>query len=141
MNNKTLFLAWITSIIATLGSLYLSEIKGFNPCTLCWYQRILMYPQVIILGIAFYKGDHRVWGYTLPMSLLGWAIALYHYIIQKSPKPLEFAACSVDVPCSGQYINWFGFITIPFLSFTAFTIISICMFILYKKNKKEEKES
>src|SRR5690606_30061307 len=109
MTNRLLLFAWCTANIAMLGSLYLSEIMGFVPCTLCWYQRILMYPLVILLGIAAFREDKTVYLYTLPFSLLGAAIALYHYITQKSPVISEIAACNTDIPCSGEYINWFGF--------------------------------
>lgn len=141
MNNKILLFAWCIANIAMLGSLYLSEIMGFVPCTLCWYQRILMYPLVILLGIAAFREDKTIYIYTLPSSLLGAAIALYHYITQKLPVLSEIAACSTDTPCSGEYINWFGFITIPFLSLVAFIIISVLMFMLYKQNKSKEDEA
>lgn len=133
MMNKSLLLAWITSIIAMGGSLFFSEQMGFIPCTLCWYQRILMYPLVILLGIAFYKSDKKIYQYILPISLIGMAMSSYHYALQKIPAMQEFHTCTSDVPCSGQYINWFGFVTIPFLALIAFTIITISMMVLWKR--------
>lgn len=133
MVNKPLLLAWITSILAMGGSLFFSEQMGFIPCTLCWYQRILMYPLVIFLGIAFYRNDQEIHKYILPMSLVGMILSSYHYALQKIPSIHEFSVCTSGVPCSGQYINWFGFITIPFLSCIAFTIITILMIVLWKR--------
>jgi disulfide bond formation protein DsbB len=131
--NKSLLIAWIAALLATLGSLYFSEIMKFVPCTLCWYQRILMYPMAIILGIAFYKNDQRIYQYTLPLSILGFLISGYHYLHQKVPALQDASLCSSGVPCSGYYINWLGFITIPLLAFIAFAIITICLLILRSK--------
>ncbi len=119
-----LFLAWVVALTATLGSLYFSEVRGFIPCALCWYQRALMYPLVILLGVASHLEDKSVIRYTLPLSVLGGGVALYHYLIQKVPGMTGLGTCGVGVPCNAQYIDWLGFITIPFLALTAFTLIS-----------------
>lgn len=124
-------MAWLVSIIAVIGSLYFSEVQGFIPCEWCWYQRILMYPLLIILGIGFYKKDSHLPNYTLPFTVLGMGVALIHYLHQKTGFFQQTIQCSQGVPCSGQYINWFGFITIPFLSFVAFLLIT--MFIIFSK--------
>lgn len=134
MVNKSLLIPWITAIIAMSGSLFFSEQMGFVPCTLCWYQRILMYPLVLLLGIAFYRNDKEIYKYVLPISVLGVMMASYHYALQKIPAMSEFSACTNGVPCNGQYINWFGFVTIPFLSLVAFLIITIAMIIMWKRN-------
>lgn len=133
MVNKPLLLAWITSIIAMVGSLFFSERMGFIPCTLCWYQRILMYPLVVFLGIAFYRNDREIYKYMLPISIIGILMSSYHYALQKIPSMHEFSSCTSGVPCTGQYINWFGFVTIPFLALIAFIFITIMMFILWKR--------
>lgn len=133
MVNKPLLLAWITSIIAMGGSLFFSERMGFIPCTLCWYQRILMYPLVVFLGIAFYRNDREIYKYILPISIIGILMSSYHYALQKIPSMHEFSSCTSGVPCTGQYINWFGFVTIPFLALIAFIFITIMMFILWKR--------
>lgn len=137
MENKQIFLyiAWLVSMVATLGSLYFSEIRGFIPCELCWYQRIFMYPLAFILGMATFRSDFTIKKYVLPLSIIGWSISLYHYLVQKVPGFAGIRPCVNGVPCNAQYINWGGFITIPFLAFTAFTIIIICM-ILIKSSKK-----
>ena len=132
MISKSLLFAWLTSIIAMVGSLFFSERMGFVPCTLCWYQRILMYPLVLFLGLAFYRNDREIYKYVLPLSIIGMVVAGYHYALQKLPSLHEFSTCTSGVPCSGQYINWFGFVTIPFLAFIAFTLITILMLVLRK---------
>ncbi|MFJ7970018.1 disulfide oxidoreductase [Psychrobacillus sp. NPDC096389] len=133
MVNKPLLLAWVTSIIAMGGSLFFSERMGFIPCTLCWYQRILMYPLVVFLGIAFYRNDREIYKYILPISIIGILMSSYHYALQKIPSMHEFSSCTSGVPCTGQYINWFGFVTIPFLALIAFIFITIMMYILWKR--------
>lgn len=133
MMNKPLLLAWVTSLIAMGGSLFFSEQMAFIPCTLCWFQRILMYPLTIILGIAIYKNDKEIYKYVLPFSVIGIGVSSYHYLFQKVPSMDEFSACTGGVPCSGQYINWFHFVTIPFLALIAFTIITIMMLIMMKR--------
>ena len=131
-----LFAAWATSIIAMFGSLYFSEIRQYEPCLLCWYQRILMYPFAIILGIAVVKKDYRISLYTMAMSAIGAMISIYHYSLQKVPFMADNAVTCGRVPCTGQYINWLGFITIPFLALTAFIIIFTLSLIIWKKTKE-----
>lgn len=131
-----LFAAWATSIIAMFGSLYFSEIRQYEPCLLCWYQRILMYPFALILGIAVVKKDYRISLYTMAMSAIGAMISIYHYSLQKVPFMADNAVTCGRVPCTGQYINWLGFITIPFLALTAFIIIFTLSLIIWKKTKE-----
>lgn len=123
----TLYAAWIVSIVATLGSLYFSEIKGFVPCELCWFQRILMYPLCILLGIAVYNQDTGIKKYILPLSIIGGCISIFHYLTQKVPYFATLKLCAQGVPCNIAYINWLGFITIPFLALIAFLLITVLM--------------
>lgn len=131
-----LYIAWVISLTATLGSLYFSEIREFVPCELCWIQRIFMYPLTILLGIAAFTSDVRMRLYVLPLTLIGGTISLYHYLVQKVPGFADIKPCVQGVPCNIQYINWFGFVTIPFLAFTAFTLMSIVLIVLHIKLKK-----
>ncbi|MBJ7985446.1 disulfide oxidoreductase [Bacillus cereus] len=131
--NYTLYLAWIVSMIATLGSLFFSEILGFIPCELCWYQRIMMYPLCIILGIATFYNEKNIKKYVLPISIIGGSISLYHYAIQKIPGVSEINPCVQGVPCNVDYINWLGFITIPFLALIAFCFITLFMLLTRSK--------
>ncbi len=133
MLNKSILAAWLVALTATIGSLFFSERMGFIPCTLCWYQRILMYPLVFLLGVAFYRNDKKIYVYALPLSIIGICVSSYHYALQKIPSLQEFSACTSGVPCSGQYINWFGFVTIPFLALLAFVMITVFILVLWKK--------
>ncbi len=135
LRRYALYFAWLVSVIATLGSLYFSEIKGYIPCELCWYQRILMYPLALILGIGTFQNDVTVKRFVLPMAIMGWLISLFHYLQQKVPGFASIKPCKSGVPCSAEYINWFEFITIPFLSFTAFSLVLVFM-LLIKGTKK-----
>jgi disulfide bond formation protein DsbB len=133
--SRYLGIAWIAAIIAMSGSLFFSEVLKFVPCTLCWYQRILMYPLVIILGMAVFQRDFRVYRYVLPLAIIGMLVSLYHYSIQKVPFMREVQICRSGVPCSEQYINWLGFITIPLMALIAFIIITVSMLLLRKQFK------
>lgn len=135
MAENGLHLSWAIALIAMLGSLYFSEVKGYLPCKLCWYQRILMYPQVFLIGIAAVR-EQQVYMYVLPMTILGGCISLYHYLMEKTSwfESNSFS-CGI-VPCDAQYINWFGFVTIPFLALTAFVLITAIHLVLWRIDKK-----
>jgi disulfide bond formation protein DsbB len=124
----TRHVALLAAIIATCGSLFFSEVLGWLPCELCWYQRILMYPLTVILAVGIIRDDRGVHFYALPLSLTGMAVSLYHYL--EVLKVIPPSPCSGSVPCSVDYINMSGalsFVKIPFLALTAFTIISIML--------------
>lgn len=125
-----LYLAWLVSLVATMGSLYFSEIRGFVPCELCWFQRILMYPLTVILGIAAYRQDYGIRRYVLPLTVIGGATSFYHYLLQKVDALGLTQPCRHGVPCNIEYINWLGFITIPFLALTAFVLITILLSLI-----------
>jgi disulfide bond formation protein DsbB len=121
--------AWIVSLAATGGSLFLSEVMGYIPCNLCWYQRIFMYPLVFLLGRAAIRDDRSIAGYALPLSVIGGLISAYHYAEQKVPGLADFAPCTVGVPCNTDYLDWFGVITIPFMAFIAFILITVFLLL------------
>jgi disulfide bond formation protein DsbB len=120
------YLAFGTALAAMLGSLYYSEIAGFVPCTLCWYQRILMYPLTLIILIGIIKQDEYLPHYVLPFSIIGMGVSTYHYLIQVGLLAHP-AACAVGIPCNLRYVNYFGFVSIPFMALTAFVMITIFM--------------
>ena len=121
------YVAWVQALVATLGSLFFSEVLHLLPCLLCWYQRILMYPLVGILTVGILLRDTRVRWYVLPLSGLGLAIALYHNLLYYGILPEGIVQCTTGVSCTQRQLEWLGFITIPLLSLTAFTIITIAM--------------
>jgi disulfide bond formation protein DsbB len=130
-------LAWAQSIVATLGSLYFSEVMNFTPCDLCWYQRVCMYPLMAVFGVALWRRDPNVRAYALPLTAIGWLIAGYHTLEQYAILPTNPAICGVGLSCTTLWINWFGFITIPLLSFTAFTVIALCL-ALYRPQVEDD---
>lgn len=132
-----LSLAWIIAVIATLGSLYFSEVMGYLPCTLCWYQRILMYPLVIVLGIASARKDLKQTVYVLPITILGICFSSYHYAIEKTDWFDGGGKTCGIIPCDVAYINWLGFITIPFLALTAFTLITVILICIHYAQKSK----
>ena len=133
--NATIF-AFIVALTATLGSLFYSEIAGFEPCKLCWFQRIFMYPQAILLGIALYQRDKTFAIYSLWLSVLGLIIAGYHYGLQLGFLPeIPCSAVGYSSKCSQRFILNFGYITIPMMAFTAFAMITLFMAAQRAKNK------
>lgn len=126
-----LWCALVIAVIATSGSLFFSEIAGFEPCKLCWFQRIFMYPQVLLLGIALYRKDNGIIYSIIPMSVIGAGIAAYHYAIQKMPHAISCGDGAVS--CSTMYFFHFGYITIPVMALTAFILIGL--FALLSKPK------
>ena len=116
--------AWSTALVATLGSLMFSEVLGYPPCILCWYQRICMYPLVIIFGVGIMTKDRFTSWYALPLVLIGLLISIYHNLLYYNILPEAAAPCRAGVSCTTKFIEWFGFVTIPFLSMMAFAIIA-----------------
>lgn len=137
IENLLLFM-WIVALTATMGSLYFSEIRGYEPCELCWIQRIFMYPLVIIIGLAYIQKNARIALTTAVLSMIGGSISLYHYSIQKVDFLSESTPSCGRVSCTGEYINLLGFITIPFLALLAFTLIATASFFLIKVLKEEK---
>ncbi|HLR41991.1 MAG TPA: disulfide oxidoreductase [Pseudogracilibacillus sp.] len=129
-----MMLAWAMALIATLGSLFYSEFMGYVPCQLCWIQRIFMYPLVVIYGTALLRRQIDIALPGLILSGIGLCISIYHYGLQKLPFMQSAGNMCTDVPCNLQYVNYFGFITIPFLAGSAFIVIFLShLFILRQK--------
>src|SRR3989344_8641753 len=128
LSRHALTLSLVVALTATLGSLYLSEVRHFEPCKFCWLQRIFMYPLVFILSTALIKRAKDYESYVLPLSTVGMLLAGYHYYMQVSPKPL--APCSVvgfSVSCTERFFTHYGYITIPWMSLSAFALIILYM--------------
>jgi disulfide bond formation protein DsbB len=126
---------WFVSLAATSGSLYLSEAMGFIPCTLCWYQRILMYPLFILLTMALIRQEWVLVPYIRVVSIFGASIALYQYLQQRIPAFADLVdTCKIGIPCRNDYLNWLnGWVTIPFLSLIAFLMIVMLCFTWSKE--------
>lgn len=131
MNRNALFLrlSFLVALGATLGSLYFGEILKYPPCTLCWYQRICMYPLVIIFGAALWTEDEKFLKNSLPLAIIGLIIASYHNLLYYNIIPDSITPCSQGVSCTSKQIELLGFITIPLMSLVSFIIITTLSFI------------
>lgn len=126
--DAALVIALGVATVCTGGSLIYSEVFGFEPCRLCWYQRIAMYPLVLMLGLALARRDHAVGRYVVPQAVIGGLISAYHYTLQTFPS-LGEGACPLGVPCTAKYVNEFGFISIPLMAFAGFSLIAMSLFV------------
>jgi disulfide bond formation protein DsbB len=124
----------IIALASTLGSLYFSEIAKMPPCTLCWYQRIFMYPIILILAINLWKKDDMARIYSLSLAIPGAIIAGYHYFIQTFQTPSFCSVADGGISCLVKSFEKFGYITIPMMAFTGFILIIILLAIYNKKN-------
>lgn len=121
-------LALIVAVASMLGSLFYSDIAHYNPCKLCWYQRIFMYPLVLLFSLALYKKDKNIVDYGLAMAIIGFLIALYHYLMQLGLVPaLSCAAVGYSASCAKEFVMQFGYITIPMMALTAFGLIILLL--------------
>jgi disulfide bond formation protein DsbB len=130
------FIAWLVAGVSTLAALFLGEVMGYTPCVLCWYQRICMFPLVLILAAGLFPFDRRVVRFALPLALAGWALALFHWGVASGVIPERITPCSQGVPCSQELIVWFGFLTLPMLSVLAFSIIIAMLLLTHFKVSK-----
>ena len=119
---NALGLAWFVALLATAGSLYFSDVAGYEPCRLCWYQRIAMYPILVILAVGAARRERAGAVYASALALVGAVIAGYHVALEWVPA-LDTGACSASIPCTLIWFRVFGFISLPTLSLTAFVLI------------------
>ena len=134
LNDILPYLAWMIALVATVGSLFFSEVMQLPPCVLCWYQRIAMYPLVLIIGVGIVSRDARMKSYALPICLIGLAISIYHNLLYYGILPESIAPCAEGISCTSRQIEWFGFITIPLLALAAFVSLAVCL--LFYKSKE-----
>ncbi|MBI2135056.1 disulfide bond formation protein B [Candidatus Woesearchaeota archaeon] len=133
LKKYALVFAFIVALAATLGSLFYSEVMGYEPCKLCWLQRIFMYPLVVLFGMALAKNDRKIADYSIALAIIGAPISLYHYFLQTG---VFAATCGIDssVPCTIKHTVAYGYITIPMMALTAFILILILMCLIKRKN-------
>jgi disulfide bond formation protein DsbB len=120
---QAVLVAWIVAIVTTLGSLYYSEHAGYLPCELCWYQRILMYPLVIVLGVGWLRRDRKVWMTAAPFVVIGAPLSLYHWLVERVPSFAESSSCSIVAPCTTPYFEKLGFVTLAWMCLSSFLLI------------------
>ncbi|HKX29911.1 MAG TPA: disulfide oxidoreductase [Blastocatellia bacterium] len=129
------YLAWVIALVSTVGSLFFSEVMNLPPCVLCWYQRIAMYPLVVIIGSGIIMRDRRMRHYALPVCLIGLAVSVYHNLLYYGLIPESITPCTQGISCTSRQIEWLGFITIPLLALTAFAGLTLCL--LFDKSESE----
>ena len=131
-----IFGAWLIASVSTLGALFFGEVMMLPPCVLCWYQRIFMFPLVLILPLGLFPFDRNVVRYALPLAGIGCLFAVFHMLLVAGVIPESIKPCTQGVPCSETVIEWFGFVTIPLLSVVAFlTILALLITAHFRSSK------
>jgi disulfide bond formation protein DsbB len=121
--------ALVVAAVATAGSLYYSEIVGYIPCELCWYQRICMYPLFAVLAVGAIRRDRSVVWYAAPFVVFGAPVSLYHWLVERVPSLAEGSSCSVFVPCSVPYFEELGYVTLAFMALSAFLLVGALLVV------------
>lgn len=119
------YTSWLIALLAMLISLTFSEVMKLSPCTLCWYQRVFMYPLVFIIPIGILNKDSRVFIYSCTLSFVGLIVSIYHTLIYHGIIQEAFKLCNAELSCKTKQFELFGFLSIPLMSFLSFTIIFI----------------
>ncbi|MFZ1699759.1 MAG: disulfide oxidoreductase [Pyrinomonadaceae bacterium] len=135
-NSFLLIAAWLMALLGTVGSLFFSEVMQYPPCVLCWYQRVALYPLVLIIGVGIATGDRRVGRYALPLTLAGLAVAVYHNLLYYGFIPESITPCTEGVPCNAVQIELLGFITIPMMALLGFIGIAACLIIYSRRSRQ-----
>lgn len=133
-----LFIAWGFALLATLGSLYYSQILHLPPCVLCWYQRVCMYPLVLFLGFAAYKKNNEFVLPALILTLIGWLIAIYHNLLYFHILPESVAPCVAGISCTTKFSGFLAVLPIPLQALLGFTLILLIL-IIYRKVTNEQR--
>ena len=131
-----IFCAWLVASVSTLGALFFGEVMQLPPCVLCWYQRIFMFPLVVILPLGLFPFDRNVVRYALPLAGIGCLFAVFHLLLVAGVIPESIKPCAQGVPCSETVIEWFGFVTIPLLSVVAFLTIFALLIAAHFRSSK-----
>ena len=129
-------LAFMVAGFAMFGSLWFSEAANYNPCKLCWYQRIAMYSLAIILVVALvrravtkddvFASQREITPYAIVLAVPGSVVSTYHYLLEWNPT-WESNVCSLDVPCTTIWFREFGFVTLPFMALCGYVSIIILL--------------
>ena len=127
------FCAWLIAFVSTLGSLFFSYVMEFAPCVLCCYQRICLFPLVLILARGLFPFDRKASKYALPLVVVGWCLAAYHSLLYAEWIPADMQPCTQGVSCTEVHIELFGFLSIPYLSLIAFTLLSTILIVLQRR--------
>lgn len=134
IKKNALYGAFTVSLLSVVGSLYYSEILNLPPCVLCWYQRITMYPLVLIFGYAIYKKSRDVLWPAMVMVPIGWLISLYHNLLYFNILPEAAAPCVAGISCTTRMPGLLGSFPIPAQAFVGFTVLLILVIIIWRTN-------
>lgn len=132
-----LMAAWAVALVSTLGALFIGEVMGMTPCVLCWYQRIAMFPLVIILAVGLMPFEERCVRYALPLAVVGWIVALYHSLLYWGVIPKDLVPCGEGASCTDVKAVLFGFVPVPLLSIAAFSLVVVILSIVKKGSRNE----
>ena len=135
IRNLELYIAWLVASFGTLISFYFSDVRHLEPCHLCWYQRICLFPLVIILGVAAYKSFFDITRYVLPQIIIGFILSIYQIAIQEIPGWNPVDICGAGPSCSEKYDIGLGPITIPMLAALGFFVIGLLLLLSWKRNR------
>jgi disulfide bond formation protein DsbB len=130
-----IFTCWLVAAASTLGSLFFSEVMGLKPCVLCWYQRLFMFPLVVVFLVGLFPLDRSVFRYALPIAIIGWCFAVYHYLVYSGYIPENLQPCGENTSCAEIDLELLGFITIPMMSILSYTAIILLLFIFRKRTQ------
>jgi disulfide bond formation protein DsbB len=132
-----LLVAWIVAIVTTLGSLYYSLHAGYIPCELCWYQRIVMYPLVVVVGVGWLRRDAKTWITAAPFVVVGAPLSLYHWLVERVPSLAEGSSCSVVAPCTAPFFEKLGFVTLAWMCMSSFLLIGALLTLFVAGQRAE----
>jgi disulfide bond formation protein DsbB len=133
---QPLFLAWLLALLATAGALFLGEVMGKTPCVLCWYQRIAMFPLVLVLGMGLFASDVRSVRYALPLAGVGWGVAAYHLLVFWGVVAEGLVPCGKGSSCADADVQVAGVVPIPLLSLAAFTGILMALWVARRRARR-----
>jgi disulfide bond formation protein DsbB len=130
------FACWLVATVATLGALFFSEVMQLPPCALCWYQRIFIFPLVLLLPMGLFPWDRRVIRYALPLLLVGTLFSLFQLLLVWEVIPESIQPCRQGVSCKDVQIEWLGFLSIPLLSFVAFLVMNALLIAAHFRSSR-----
>jgi disulfide bond formation protein DsbB len=130
------FGCWLVACVSTLGALFFSEVMQLPPCTLCWYQRIFIFPLVLVLPMGLFPFDRRVVRYALPLLVVGGFVSLFQLLLVHGVIPESIQPCRQGVSCREVQIEWLGFVSIPLLSFLAFLAMSALLIAAHFRSSR-----
>lgn len=130
------FGAWLIASASTMGALFFGEVMNLPPCSLCWYQRVFMFPMALVLPFALFPFDRNIVRAMMPLVGLGGLLALYQVLLVEGIIPERVSPCRQGVPCSETVIEFFGFVTIPLLALVAFASIGALLGLALKRSSE-----